>query len=869
MDFVAGRSDDREVREQVNRAPRTIPRDRLLNRLQQAASYPIVLIIAPAGFGKSTAVQQMLQGDNRCIRMAVPASSSLEAFIGVFARCCAKLIPEMGTPPREAIPDTSVPDGLVDLYAAWAITNLHAVSCVIFVDDIQNADGDRAIVLFLTKVVDALKSRVQWILASRTRSSLPITRWQAYADADAPLTADDLRMTADDAIELARLLGCPATPAQLEAWVEQTRGFPVPLAYAIRLASRRKTTDGIMDGARSLTFQYLADQLWSSLDTVQRTILEIAAFLPPMHVHAYEGCGVANAPSFINLLCNDIAFLAVDGEGRFVMHDLFRDFIKQSLQMSDPSKRELRLAAAVHASQLWGDNNTALSLTIDAKMIDLAIEVIETISVSELDFSVKRRLVNFTLKLPASTLGLELLCLHAEHWSWFGEHQNAVYFANELLERQAAESRHLFCAIRAISRIANFQSDEQHRSWLARLPTLIPKLNSTDRLLAEAYQSLFVAQRSEDAPAAVELIKRIQENMQFLDLAGRVDASIAIGAALYHLGDNPAALQVNREAVATATLLADQRDLARSLNNFGLLLLSVFDSEVEAVFEPLRDAVERTGSWRFSHVSHWLQANYYAQKGDLCAALAALTLQPAVAPHEESQRSRLRFLRRHASNLCKLNSGAFGEVVDDFTKSALPKEPDSQYELVVDLAAARVFEGSLGLGIEVLRRAKAIRESLTPFQFGAVRSAVVIEIIALGVIGRWPEARRLFERIKGTAPNLASLDVALGLLCDGPPFVGVAEALGPCRGRPFMGLAALLIDRLLERAPVSEGAPRLTLAELEVLRLLGLGKPNKEIAAARSRSLDTVKRQVASIYHKLGVENRTAAVAVARTRGLL
>jgi len=170
---------------------------------------------------------------------------------------------------------------------------------------------------------------------------------------------------------------------------------------------------------------------------------------------------------------------------------------------------------------------------------------------------------------------------------------------------------------------------------------------------------------------------------------------------------------------------------------------------------------------------------------------------------------------------------------------------------------------------QLLQKAKAIRESLTPFQFGAVRSAVVIEIIALGVIGRWPEARRLFERIKGTAPNLASLDVALGLLCDGPPFVGVAEALGPCRGRPFMGLAALLIDRLLERAPVSEGAPRLTLAELEVLRLLGLGKPNKEIAAARSRSLDTVKRQVASIYHKLGVENRTAAVAVARTRGLL
>jgi DNA-binding NarL/FixJ family response regulator len=78
-----------------------------------------------------------------------------------------------------------------------------------------------------------------------------------------------------------------------------------------------------------------------------------------------------------------------------------------------------------------------------------------------------------------------------------------------------------------------------------------------------------------------------------------------------------------------------------------------------------------------------------------------------------------------------------------------------------------------------------------------------------------------------------------------------------------------LIDRLLERAAASGEAPRLTLAELEVLQLLGRGKTNKEIATARSRSLDTIKRQVASIYQKLGVDSRTAAVAVARARGLL
>jgi DNA-binding NarL/FixJ family response regulator len=76
------------------------------------------------------------------------------------------------------------------------------------------------------------------------------------------------------------------------------------------------------------------------------------------------------------------------------------------------------------------------------------------------------------------------------------------------------------------------------------------------------------------------------------------------------------------------------------------------------------------------------------------------------------------------------------------------------------------------------------------------------------------------------------------------------------------------MQRVMDRAKGAE-KPSLTPAEMEVLRLLALGKSNKEIAAARSRSVETVKRQVASLYQKLGVESRTGAAAVARSRGLL
>lgn len=57
--------------------------------------------------------------------------------------------------------------------------------------------------------------------------------------------------------------------------------------------------------------------------------------------------------------------------------------------------------------------------------------------------------------------------------------------------------------------------------------------------------------------------------------------------------------------------------------------------------------------------------------------------------------------------------------------------------------------------------------------------------------------------------------------------------------------------------------------ELRVLRLLVAGLSNPEIAAQLVVSRNTIKTQVRSIYHKLGVNNRLAASNIARQRHLL
>jgi DNA-binding NarL/FixJ family response regulator len=61
----------------------------------------------------------------------------------------------------------------------------------------------------------------------------------------------------------------------------------------------------------------------------------------------------------------------------------------------------------------------------------------------------------------------------------------------------------------------------------------------------------------------------------------------------------------------------------------------------------------------------------------------------------------------------------------------------------------------------------------------------------------------------------------------------------------------------------------LTERELEVLKLLAQGMPNKEIAAHLVISERTAKFHVSSIMSKLGATNRTEAVSLAAQRGLI
>jgi two-component system, NarL family, response regulator YdfI len=71
------------------------------------------------------------------------------------------------------------------------------------------------------------------------------------------------------------------------------------------------------------------------------------------------------------------------------------------------------------------------------------------------------------------------------------------------------------------------------------------------------------------------------------------------------------------------------------------------------------------------------------------------------------------------------------------------------------------------------------------------------------------------------------------------------------------------------KIPTSVDTVELTPRELEVLQAAATGERNKEIALRLGISARTVKAHLTSVYNKLGVDSRAAAIAIAAQKGWL
>jgi LuxR family transcriptional regulator, maltose regulon positive regulatory protein len=205
---------------------------------------------------------------------------------------------------------------------------------------------------------------------------------------------------------------------------------------------------------------------------------------------------------------------------------------------------------------------------------------------------------------------------------------------------------------------------------------------------------------------------------------------------------------------------------------------------------------------------------------------------------------------------------------------------EREYLVLGRVLAKQAPERALGL----LERLHA--RAATQGRTGSVIEVRALQALALSASGdRAGALAALAEALALAAPE-GYLRVFVD---EGPPMAALLRQLlvdrrqerpGAHAGAPRDHLARL-VDAFEQaglpvRLPVRQGGvvvaglvEPLSARELEVLRLLAAGAPNRVIAKELVVTLDTVKRHISHLFSKLEVANRTQAVARARELGLL
>ncbi|MFZ0215835.1 MAG: response regulator transcription factor [Candidatus Dormiibacterota bacterium] len=109
------------------------------------------------------------------------------------------------------------------------------------------------------------------------------------------------------------------------------------------------------------------------------------------------------------------------------------------------------------------------------------------------------------------------------------------------------------------------------------------------------------------------------------------------------------------------------------------------------------------------------------------------------------------------------------------------------------------------------------------------------------------------------------------LLKDAEPESVISSILAVAQGERVMAsaIADRMLDLLTNRASPEEMYDGLTAREVEILKLVASGMPNKQIAYQLRISDKTARNHISRIYEKLGIHDRSKALLYAVRKGLV
>ena len=386
-------SDDRQANPLVETklhipSPRRnlVARPRLQARLAGAADAKLILVSAPAGFGKTTLMTAWLgtvADDGAAVAwLSVDERDNDPALFWSYVLAALEsAVPGLGTNARALLDSVSTPP---DAVLATLVNELRGVDrdVVLVLDDFHVIDH-HDIQEGVTYLLDHLPERAHVVITSRADPPLPLARLRVRGEL-VEIRAADLRFTAEEAVAyLNGAMGLELTAADIATLEARTEGWIAALQLAaLSMQGREDVANFIAGFAGDDRFivDYLAGEvLQRQPESVRRFMLQTSV-LDRLHGSLCDAVTGRTG--------GKAALVALDRENLFVIplddrrewyryHHLFADVLRARLLDEDPgAPAELhRRASAWFAEQ--GEPSDAIRHALAAGDADRAAELAE------------------------------------------------------------------------------------------------------------------------------------------------------------------------------------------------------------------------------------------------------------------------------------------------------------------------------------------------------------------------------------------------------------------------------------------------------------------------------------------------------------
>lgn len=868
-----------------------VHRARLIQAIESGIpAYKIILISAPAGYGKTTLLAEWARASrHRIAWLSLGAEDNdLQRFLHYLAAAWEKVQPGIRETSLGVLFDGASPDSQAVLSAIVNTANELPDPLVFVLDDVHLVE-DPSIHQALAFLLDHLPPALHFVIAGRGEPPLPLARYRARHSL-LEFRTEDLSFLPEETDNfLNETMQLDLPPAQVQNLHDQLEGWIAGLQLAALTFRRRPAGSGppAISGKVRFIADYLSEDVLAYVPEAMRRFLLYTSILDrlcgPLCDAVCSGTNTVTGQAMLETLERENLFLVPLDDSRewFRYHRLFADFLRAELNRQYPAE----IAGLHRRAAGWyfehDQPELAFRHAVGGGDVERVIEIAQRYLLPKLLGGEIAVVKGWLKSLPEEWVAgsAELGYFQAALLFFTGQFDACSRYLDDLERRARAGSRDVpeqlarVTAVRCF--IACYHKDLEPAEAFARQALRdLPEDELTLRRglygsLGDTYREVGRWQEARD------YYRKLLELPQSPDMQFYL---VHVYGALADLDLRQGRL---REAAGNwrKALAVIQRPEMRGkipLPLIGWVYIRMGEflyewNERVSAWEHLAQGLERAelgGDVRALIAGTLIACRLKLTEGDTAAASGFLErarplLEQAPFPDWTSRFERLQLEFWLAQGLLRpAVDWARGKI----QAGEIAARPENE---AAALAAARVLivkgdPPSLEQAHPLLARLRAAAEA-------EGRKGVLIEALALQALAGWargdrPRAMTAIEH----ALRLAEPEGYVRLFADlGLP---MARLLQEARSRAVLpDYIHTLLAAFAGAASAPSGpalAEPLTTREQEVLERIAAGLNNREIAEALVISPETVKKHLASIYGKLGVSSRTQAVARARELAL-